>query len=80
MEAKVLKWGNSDAVRLPKVILNELSLKTGDRIEIIKDGDSIKITKIRRKPFTLDELLSDYPKELIGKEYDWGKPVGKEIW
>ena len=80
MEAKILKWGNSDAVRLPKVILKELDIKTGDTIDIQMDENKIVITKIRKKGFSLEELVSDFPKSEFGKEVDWGEPVGNEIW
>jgi antitoxin MazE len=33
---QVAKWGNSLAVRLPKAIVDELGLKAGDEVEIIK--------------------------------------------
>ncbi|MFM2303840.1 MAG: hypothetical protein RLZZ135_1250, partial [Cyanobacteriota bacterium] len=29
---------------------------------------------------SLDELLEGVTPELIGGEYDWGTPVGKEVW
>ena len=32
---RVLKWGNSLAVRLSKAIMNQLGLKAGDRLEIV---------------------------------------------
>lgn len=31
---QVCKWGNSLAIRLPAVVIEELGLKEGDRIEI----------------------------------------------
>jgi antitoxin MazE len=36
---QVAKWGNSLAVRLPKAVVEALSLKPGDRIEIVAAGD-----------------------------------------
>ena len=37
---QVSKWGNSLAVRLPKVLVDELGLKAGDTLNVVaaKDG------------------------------------------
>ena len=32
---RVAKWGNSLAVRLPKALVEDLGLKTGDEIEVL---------------------------------------------
>ena len=80
MEAKILKWGNSDAIRLPKVMLKELKLKTGDSICITKEGNKIIITKISKQFKTLEERFEDYKGTYKPTEVDWGKPVGNEIW
>ena len=32
---RVSKWGNSLAVRLPKVVVDRLGLEAGDRLEIV---------------------------------------------
>ncbi len=36
---KVARWGNSLAVRLPREVAEELSLKEGDEIELRPAGD-----------------------------------------
>ena len=41
MTAKISKWGNSAALRLPSEILKRLSLHIGDRIEIVQKDDAI---------------------------------------
>lgn len=39
----------------------------------------VVISPVKRK-YQLDELLVGVTPELIGGEYDWGKPVGGEAW
>ena len=80
MEAKILKWGNSDAVRLPKVIMKELKLQTGDSICITREGNKIVLTKIKKQYKSLEERFADYKGNFKPTEMDWGKPVGNEIW
>jgi len=79
MESRILKWGNSDAIRIPKPLLKELKLSTNDAINIVRDGDKIVITKVSKKNLSIEELFKDFTPQKI-KEYDWGEPVGNEIW
>ncbi|MCY3731974.1 MAG: AbrB/MazE/SpoVT family DNA-binding domain-containing protein [Rhodospirillaceae bacterium] len=37
---RVSKWGNSLAVRLPKSLVNDLGLKSGDELEIVSAKSS----------------------------------------
>ena len=79
----IQKWGNSQAVRLPKAILEEMSLQENDRVEIIAENDVIiikKTTRKRRAKKSLEERFKDYDGDYQCEEYDWGKPVGKEVW
>jgi len=94
METTIQKWGNSQAVRLPKIILDELFLRENDAVDIVAENDSIVIKKVSRKrraKKSLEERLVAYYGKPIDEiladdtlytptEYDWGKPVGKEVW
>ena len=83
MTTTIQKWGNSQAVRLPKAILESLLLKENDIVEITTVNDSIVICKAvrkRRAKISLEERFSDYTGEYDCVEYDWGSPVGKEAW
>ena len=94
MYTAIQKWGNSQAVRLPKALLDSVSLKENDRVEIIADSDRILIKKAARKRYakkSLDQRLEEFYQKPIGDilsddtlyapaETDWGRPVGKEVW
>ena len=80
MEAKLLKWGNSDAVRIPKPILKELNLKTGDSLYLSREGNKIVITKLSKQYRSLEERFKEYKGNYKPVEMDWGDPVGNEIW
>ena len=47
---QVSKWGNSLAIRLPASVVEALSLREGDDIEVVIVGD--KVFQIRKKPDT----------------------------
>ena len=83
MTTTIQKWGNSQAVRLPKPILESLFLKENDPVEIIAESDSIiirKATRKRRANKSLEERFANCCGNHSFSEYDWGEPVGKEVW
>jgi len=83
MTTTIQKWGNSQGVRLPKTILDELSLQENDLVDIMINNESIivkKAAKKRRAKVSLEERFKDYKGDYQCKEYDWGGPVGKEVW
>jgi len=45
---QVAKWGNSLAVRLPVAVVEALTLKEGDEIEIIVSG--VRTFEVKRRP------------------------------
>ena len=51
---QIAKWGNSLAVRLPAGLVRELGLKEGDRIDLVKDGEQVKVRRLPRS----DEVLA----------------------
>ena len=57
MQAQVLKWGNSLAVRLPTAVVEALNLKEGDEIEISIAGKrNFKLARDRSKTRALEQL------------------------
>ncbi len=55
MTVSIAKWGNSAALRIPKNILEALSLNIGDSVTITQKGKTLVIEPC--KP-SLDELLA----------------------
>jgi len=87
MQTTVVKWGNSHGIRLPKAFLKNINIVENDLVEIKLEDEKIIIKKIKTKKHkTLQQRLYDFYGEKYEhtvepqKEYDWGKPVGKEIW
>lgn len=79
MTTKIRKWGNSLAVRIPDEFAENLELKDGSTIRFEQSGDKIIIAKAKPK-YILEELVKGITKKNRHKEFDWGKPMGKEIW
>jgi antitoxin MazE len=78
MEAVIKKWGNSLGIRIPNLIVKELSLKDGSVVEIKDDGNEI-IIKPKNKN-TLSEMLNQINETNIHEEIKTNGPMGKEIW
>jgi len=78
MEATVKKWGNSLGVRIPNLIVRELSLKDGTLVDINDKGNAIIIKPIQKNK--LSEMLSNINEQNMHKEIEAEGPVGKEIW
>jgi antitoxin MazE len=78
MEAVVKKWGNSLGIRIPNLIVRELSLKDGSFVDINDRGKEIIIKPIQKSK--LSDILNKINEQNIHKEINTGSPVGKEIW
>lgn len=77
--ATLTRWGNSQGIIIPRDFCDQMKIKPGDKLEMIFDG-----TKITVKPkceHTLEARLAQWDGgKFKTQEYDWGEPVGKEIW
>jgi len=80
MIATIQKWGNSQGVRLPKILLDDLNMSEGNEVEILKRDNFIVIKHATQKRKTIQELFAEYDGDYTPEEFDWGKPVGGEIW
>jgi antitoxin MazE len=78
MEAVIKKWGNSLGIRIPNLIVRELSLNDGSFVDITERGKEIIIKPIQKSK--LSDILSKINEQNIHKEIDTGGPAGKEIW
>jgi len=87
MRTTIVKWGNSQGIRIPKTFLQNMQISENDPVDIVLEKEKIIIKKsTTTKHKTIKERLvefygEDYEKiHLKQEEIDWGKPVGKEIW
>jgi antitoxin MazE len=79
MRAKIQKWGNSLAVRLPKAMAESASLADGSEVELTVENGRLVISPVERE-LTLDEMLDLVTDENRHGLIDWGPAVGKEAW
>jgi antitoxin MazE len=83
MVTKIKKWGNSLAIRIPKVAVKEMKIREGIQVDFNFDENKITITpkkkKKEKRKYTLEELVSKITPENRYEEIDFGPPLGKEI-
>lgn len=80
MTTSIQKWGNSQGLRIPKLLLESLKWQEGEQLEmILGDGEMIlRPAKTKRK--SIQELFADYHDDCQLTEMDWGEPEGEEVW
>lgn len=80
METQIKLWGNSQGIRIPKDILQKAHVTTDDVLDIEAVDGVITLSKPHRHK-TLEERAKAYNDKLnLDGEYDFGKPVGREVW
>ena len=78
MQAVIQKWGNSQAVRLPRAVLNAANMQENDAVSIDVQENLITLRKMPRRK-TLDDLFAGYSGDFQPAEYDFGADVGLEV-
>ncbi len=78
MQIRVQKWGNSLALRIPRVFAESAKLKDNTVVEISLVGEKIVIVLARPPKPNLKTLLSKITPDNIHAEIDFGAPVGNE--
>jgi len=76
---QVVKWGNSQAVRLPKEVLQQAHLREGDELTIHAEEGRIALEATALE-ITLEKLVAGITPQNRHGEQDWGKRVGNEVW
>lgn len=77
--ARVQKWGNSLAIRIPSHFVKTLGLENGSEVELhLVDG--VFVVKPTKKKPTLEDLLAKAKGKMNPHhDYDFGDSKGKEL-
>jgi antitoxin MazE len=73
-------WGNSLALRIPKVLAAEAGITEGTVVEMELDGDALSVTVVPPKDYTLEGLLARVRPENVHGEVKTGPALGREVW
>lgn len=78
MNSKVFKLGNSNAIRLPKTIMEALNLQTNDLIKMTIVDKKLTIEKQESKK-TIKQLFKDYEGKYEVNEILNDSAIGREL-
>ena len=80
MQVQVREWGNSQGIRLSKEILKNAGIELNEVLDVSVSNGVIVLAKTFRHK-TLEERAKEFGGKLnLDGEYDWGEPVGREVW
>ncbi|MBI3973733.1 MAG: AbrB/MazE/SpoVT family DNA-binding domain-containing protein [Chloroflexi bacterium] len=80
MRARVQKWGNSLALRIPKPYAEEIQLEQDAPVDLYIIDGKLVITPVIEPAAELAELLEQVTEQNLHREVDTGWPVGNEVW
>lgn len=80
MKARVQKWGNSLALRIPKSFAVEAGLSEDIPVEVSLVDKKVVVEPISAERFLLEDLLRGVTKKNIHAEVKTGPAVGREVW
>ena len=79
MKARIQKWGNSLALRIPKSFATHSNIEKGSVVDLSLDNGRLIVAPAQEQ-YSLEELLARVTKTNLHSEVDFGLPVGKEVW
>lgn len=80
MRARIQKWGNSLALRIPRSFARESGIETDSLVDLSLEDGRVVITPLREPELRLEELLAQVTDENRHSEWDTGPAVGNEAW
>ena len=80
MTTNLQKWGNSQGIRIPKSILDEVKWKENEKILMVVEDGKVVLKKAEEERKNIKELFKNYNGNYDPIDVDWGEPVGDEIW
>jgi antitoxin MazE len=80
MQARIQKWGNSLAVRIPKSFALQSHLGLNSLVEMSVEDGRIILLPVSQPEMTLDQLLEGVTAENLHRESETGASIGLESW
>lgn len=79
MRTRIVKWGNSLGLRIPKAFAEEVSVRDGSAVDLsVADGELV--VRPAEQRFELKDLLRSITEENVHREVPTGEPQGREGW
>jgi len=80
LRARIQKWGNSLALRIPKSFATEAGIDQDAVVDVSLVDGKILVQLLPRRRRTLEELVAGITEQNRHGEIDTGPSVGNEAW
>ena len=80
MRAKVRKWGNSLAIRVPGPFAEELGLRQDSDVDLLLEQNELVVKPVSSPRYLLEDLLAGITDDNRHHEVETVGPVGDEAW
>jgi antitoxin MazE len=80
MVTKVIKWGNSLGLRIPRAFAAEADVEVGSTVDMSVQSGRLVIRPLRRRKYVLQDLLKTITRRNLHEEVGTGSAVGREVW
>ncbi len=80
MHTKILKWGNSLGLRIPKAFAEETGVGAGSEVDLTIENGDLVVSPSRKRKYSLDDLVERVSAKNRHDGIDTGNAVGREVW
>jgi antitoxin MazE len=80
LKARIEKWGNSLALRIPKPFAEESNLHEYTAVDVSVRAGKLVVVVIEKPYLTLGDLVAKITPSNRHAEVETGKAVGNEVW
>ncbi|NUQ01579.1 MAG: AbrB/MazE/SpoVT family DNA-binding domain-containing protein [Armatimonadetes bacterium] len=80
MRAKIARWGNSLALRVPKPVAEEAGLAEGAVVELTAGPSGLQVSPVDDEVPPLDILLAQVTAANRHEAVETGTAIGREVW
>ncbi len=80
MITTIRKWGNSLGLRIPRNLAKDVQVEEGSSVQIRVGKGRLVVTPIKRKEYSLEELVAGIKPSNLHEEIEFGAPIGREAW
>jgi antitoxin MazE len=80
MQARVQRWGNSLAIRIPKPFALEIGLEQNSLVTVSIAEGKLLLEPVVEPKHSLEQLLAEVTEDNLHHEVEMGPAVGNEVW
>ncbi len=80
MRTRIVKWGNSLGLRIPKAFAEEVRVVEGSVVDLSMENGNLVVKVTEPDRVDLEDLLEKITDDNIHEEIDPGDAVGGEVW